>query len=269
MDRATDYPGMGRGRWAAIMLALMTCGAELGCARMNPFLRDEPPMLGTITPPTATSSKWNGPAQHQGLGRGQGAGGPVCPSNDLYAQSFNRTQPRPAAPGQPTAEQPAPGETPPPQTASASGERGPHDGPRRRRRMPSNPLGVVLKPPVSLRRDPTAQPQPLDPAHASHSEPAAPQDLRLRTTPPQNLQGNAGDGRSDRRRRPRAARCTPLVPGGTESPGAGRRQLASARGCSPEHQAQPSGRLAAVERRARIRGARCSSRRKRRTGCCW
>ena len=30
MDRATDYSGMGRGRRAAIMLALMTCGAELG-----------------------------------------------------------------------------------------------------------------------------------------------------------------------------------------------------------------------------------------------
>ena len=32
MDRATDFSGTSRGRWAAITLALMTCGAELGCA---------------------------------------------------------------------------------------------------------------------------------------------------------------------------------------------------------------------------------------------
>ena len=45
MDRATDSSSTGPScGWAAIMLGLITCGAELGCARMNPFLRDEPPM---------------------------------------------------------------------------------------------------------------------------------------------------------------------------------------------------------------------------------
>ena len=175
MDRATDYPGMGQGRWAAIMFALLTCGAELGCGRMNPFLRDEPPMLGTTSAPTATSSKGTGPAGAKGSAVAKASTGRP---NDVYAQSFNRTQPKPAASAA-VPDQPPPGEMPPPETASAS-ENDIHTTALDASSDPGNPQGVVLKPPVSLNatRRSASDPRP----DAEPSESALPQ-TRLRPRP--------------------------------------------------------------------------------------
>ena len=183
MDRATDYSGMGRGRRAAMILALMTCGAQLGCARMNPFLRDEPPMLGTISSPTPTAAKGTGPAGTKGSSMAKGPTGRSSAPNDLYSQSFNRTQPKPAASAVATAtEQPSPGQTPPPQTATAS-ENGVRTTGLDAAAEPGNPLGVVLRPPVSLNATRSADSVPR-PAVES-SDPAVPQDPPA-TAPPQS-----------------------------------------------------------------------------------
>src|SRR5437764_964824 len=57
MDWAMDHAGRAPARWAAILLGLTTCGADLGCARTNSFLRDEPPMLGATASPTSATAK--------------------------------------------------------------------------------------------------------------------------------------------------------------------------------------------------------------------
>ena len=154
------------------MLALMTCGAELGCARTNPFLRDEPPMLGTVTPPTASYGQGDGTAGAK-VRHGQRPDGAVFPrERPLRAE----LQPDPTQAGAPATRQRnsrSPGETPLPQTASAP-ESGVRTTALDTSSDPSNPQGVVLKPPVSLNATRSSAPAP-HPA-ASDPGPAAPQD---------------------------------------------------------------------------------------------
>jgi hypothetical protein len=184
MDRVTDYSG---GRWAAVVLGLIAGGAELGCARMNPFLRDEPPMLGTINSSTASSPRGTGTP---GTGSAALAKGPTArpaPASDLYAQSFNRTQPRPATSDAPS-EQPAEDTTPPSRTASAS-ENGVRTTALDASSEAVSPPGVVLKPPVSLNATRSAAPAPRP--SRQPSEPIIPQDPPATTLPGTSSRGPA------------------------------------------------------------------------------
>jgi hypothetical protein len=172
---------MGARRRVAIVLALMTCGAGPGCARMNPFLRDEPPMLGNISSPTAKSSKGAAPAGTQGTVVAKGPTGRPSSTNDLYGRSFNRTQPRPAA-DVAAPDQPAPGETAPTQTATAS-ENGVRTTALDASTEPGNPVGVVLQPPVSLNATRSSATAPRTNVESSDT---APPENPPATKPPQS-----------------------------------------------------------------------------------
>ena len=138
-------------------------------------------MLGTMSSLTATSSNKTGTAGSKGPAVAKGPMSRSSAPNDLYAQSFNRTQPRPSASAA-APEQPSPEEMPPPQTASAS-ENGVRTTALDAPADPGNPLGVVLKPPVSLNATRGSAPAPGPTAEPS--EPAEPQGLPS-TTPPQS-----------------------------------------------------------------------------------
>ena len=168
MDRMTHDSGMIPVRWAAIMLGLLACGAELGCARMNPFLRDEPLMLGTINAPTGSSAKGAGAADTKGTTVAKGSTGRPSQGSDLYAQSFNRTRPKPDT-AAPANEQPSTAEATP-TVASEAAENEVHTTVLDPASNPNNPVGVVLKPPMSLRA--TANPAGPSPRPVASPTPA-------------------------------------------------------------------------------------------------
>jgi hypothetical protein len=126
-------------------------------------LRDEPPMLGS------SGAGAKGPAI---------AGGPngrTSPSNDLYAQSFARTQPKPVAPASlkddGTGTEAAPAD--PARTPTSENDvrtTGLSPGPDS-----SHPTGVILKPPVTLptsfRSTVHPTPRPSGPSKAPESVP--------------------------------------------------------------------------------------------------
>jgi hypothetical protein len=151
MDWATDSALRIARRWGAIFLGLATCAAHFGCAGMNPFLRDEPPLLGATTATAARSSRPSVPS----------AGAPGSRSrNDLYAQSFNRTRPRPGADTgpSPAAAESSRDQADPPQEASTF-DRARSDEKEVEKtalappvQEAPSPSGVTLRPPVALRR---------------------------------------------------------------------------------------------------------------------
>jgi hypothetical protein len=163
MDWATDSASKNPMHWAAILIlfGLVAGGGALGCAGRNPFLRDEPPLLGTSTAPSTRTAK--------------AASRPPRPSNDLFAESFGRTQPRPG-PG------PGSSSTPDPAALSRTGD---DDRPKEPASSASNPnepaptdensvnrtglstipgagnsLNVNLQPPVTLRPAPRPETPP-------------------------------------------------------------------------------------------------------------
>ena len=88
MDWPTDFARTFPARWALIVMGLGACVADSGCAKMNSYLRGEPPLLGTTTPKTkdALALKNSNSAKRPGV---------TSPgSTDLYARSFGRTRPR-------------------------------------------------------------------------------------------------------------------------------------------------------------------------------
>jgi hypothetical protein len=142
---------------------------------MNPFLRDEPPMLGASTAP-GSSPRTNGQLDVKNSAAVGSPGGRSSSSNDLYAQSFGRTKPRPsgteaskpedggAATNPPETQQPP--ETQVRKTALSTSPES------------SNSPGVILKPPVSLttKTRSTAHPtdKPSDPAKPTEATPSMP-----------------------------------------------------------------------------------------------
>src|SRR3954469_16489592 len=87
MDRATAHVSKAPARWAAVLLVLAACTADAGCARMNPFHRNDPPMLG--------SSAGNA-RDAKGTAVARNPTARPSSSNDLYPQSFGRPQPKPS-----------------------------------------------------------------------------------------------------------------------------------------------------------------------------
>jgi hypothetical protein len=91
MDWATDSAWMIPKRWALFVLGWAVCATGPGCGRMSPFVRDEPPLLGSSTAPKT-----------QPVARRSTA--------DLLSQRFGRTRPKPAADD--TSDDDAPGTKP-------------------------------------------------------------------------------------------------------------------------------------------------------------
>jgi hypothetical protein len=152
MEGATDLSRKVLVRLAALVLGLTASGLMPGCSRVNPFLRDEPPLLGTANPgKTGATRVATAAGASAPTGTRDGAPtGATSTAKDLYSQRFNRTMPRPApgtsAPGQ---DEPSPGETAPAQTAAAP-ESGVRATALQTASDPSNSLGVILKPPVPM-----------------------------------------------------------------------------------------------------------------------
>ena len=176
--------------------------------RMNPFLRDEPPMLGTINSPTASSSKGTGAAGPKGTPspRRRRAGLPRRTTSSRRAS----TGPNPSLPPRPRPREPPPSaETPPPQTASAP-ENGVRTTAHDTSSDPGSPPGVVLKPPVSLKAtrntDPAACPRPSDSRPSPpcprtrpprrHPEPPRQRPQRSKPSSPAPASGSMGSNRT-------------------------------------------------------------------------
>jgi hypothetical protein len=171
MDGATDLSRKVLVRSAALGLAAV--GLLPGCSRVNPFLRDEPPMLGTVNPGKAGSTRAAATAgpKSTATAADRVASSRSSTARDVYAQSFNRTRPRPteesAAPAQ---DQPAPGEAAP-ALAGAASENSLRATALQTASDASNPLGVVLKPPLPMHPTPEEPPR----AAGGPSEPAPPE----------------------------------------------------------------------------------------------
>ena len=161
MDRETGFtpvrgsstPWIGRRipqGWAAgagphSCSAWSSCGAG-SAGRMNPFLRDEPPMLGTVNSPTADSAPDERPPGSTGATARVADRRPAT-ANDLYGQSFNRD------PTQAVASAPAPTNRSPPRPACAQTAAAAENGVRTTAHDTTADPGtrrVILKPPVSL-----------------------------------------------------------------------------------------------------------------------
>jgi hypothetical protein len=153
-------------------VALATLGLLPGCSRVNPFLRDEPPLLGTVNAGKTGSAKVATTAGPRATS------GRTATTNDVYTRSFNRTRPAPAdgapAPGH---DQPPPDEAGPARTATMP-ESGVRATTLNAASDPSNSLGVVLMPPVPMHPAQAAAPG----AAGESSEPAQPPEPA--STPP-------------------------------------------------------------------------------------
>jgi hypothetical protein len=150
MDRAgKKASGVLSAQWAAIVAAACACAAGAGCARMNPFLRDDPPMLGTVQPTATSASRTSArPGSKPSLTTGQPGGRPAS-TGDLYAQSFNRTKPKPTASAEPAAEE-AESTEPAPTRAIARSEDAVRPTSLDATANRSNASGIILRPPVPM-----------------------------------------------------------------------------------------------------------------------
>jgi hypothetical protein len=169
------------GRLAALVLGLSCSIGDLGCSRVNSFLRDEPPLLGTIddsqkagssrASTAATGKTATAPAERVATSR-------TSPANDRYAQSFNRTRPRqqPSSPGD---DQASPTEAAPPRGA-ASAENGVRTTALDTPAGASSPSGVLLKAPVPMHPAPDVPAEAVEPLTAPQEAPALPS-----ATPPE------------------------------------------------------------------------------------
>jgi hypothetical protein len=166
MDGATRPAGTRLARWAAGLAMLTVCGANLGCSRVNSFLRDEPPMLGAIDSPKPTGAKnpSAATAARTAADPDRVATTRTAPVNDRYTESFNRTRPRPA-PSAPDHDQ-APSDDASPAPTAAPAENGVQTTAHDALTDPGNSQGVLLGSPVPVHPEPAATPANGDPPAA-------------------------------------------------------------------------------------------------------
>ncbi|WP_422930558.1 DUF1571 domain-containing protein [Singulisphaera sp. PoT] len=151
-------------RWIGVSLGLCLALSEVGCAKLNPFGRPEPPMLGSAAP-FGDTANGGGDYYAQQIGRGADR------SRELLAQQHERERKFDADRGMKSSAS---------RTVVRSTGRPtmPPDGPTRRPtpgRVGSNgPLEVALQPPVS--ESPAVSTPARRPATAAAPAPASPRD---------------------------------------------------------------------------------------------
>jgi hypothetical protein len=136
---------------------------------MNPFLRDEPPMLGApITPTNARANPKVG-------GSGTTATRTPAPTSDPYTQNLGRTPPRPATPSTAGRDPSATDAEAAPANLPQPTEDGVHTTALDATSSTSNSSGIILKPPVALTSSPdSTRTTPSNPPGTSEPSPTPP-----------------------------------------------------------------------------------------------